>query len=283
MRVLLFTLILLFHFSLHAEELCQKWEGEKLGELDPKKIDESSGLVSSRTMPDVYWTHNDSSGEARIFAINKKGKLLGEFKIKGADAIDWEDIAIAPCNQLGDFFEDENNDCLFIGDLGNNTASRQNFTFYVIDEPLFEKDLDKPIKRKVSLKQQIDFEYDKKARNSEAFFVADHAIWIFDKGNATDLFKLKINKEKAEHQIKRKKIEHITGADITADSTQFILRNSKNAYLYKIEKNETIGDAFERKPIVIDLKNEKHGEAIAWDGDRFLTTNEGEHTRLRRY
>ncbi len=43
---------------------------ERLGTVAYEPIDELSGIVKSRTYPDVYWVHNDSGDEARIFAVD---------------------------------------------------------------------------------------------------------------------------------------------------------------------------------------------------------------------
>ena len=95
----------------------------KVERIDSRKIRESSGLVKSRTHPDVFWTHNDSGGEPRIFAITSRGEMLAEYEITGVEAIDWEDIAI----------DDSGN--LYIADFGNNLNRRTDLTIYRVPEP----------------------------------------------------------------------------------------------------------------------------------------------------
>src|SRR5690554_2695558 len=65
----------------------------QIGRIDHPPIRESSGLVASRRQPGVFWTHNDSGNPPAIYAIDRTGKLLGEWRI-GAINHDWEDIAL---------------------------------------------------------------------------------------------------------------------------------------------------------------------------------------------
>ncbi|GMV36145.1 MAG: hypothetical protein AMXMBFR61_06530 [Fimbriimonadales bacterium] len=106
-------------------------------------INEQSGIVKSRTYDDVYWVHNDSGDEARIFAIRSDGSVImpswvGDryyadqpaegkepypgIRLDAAHNLDWEDIAIE-------------GDTLYIGDVGNNGNARRDLGVYVLKEP----------------------------------------------------------------------------------------------------------------------------------------------------
>ncbi len=110
-----------------------------------KPINESSGLVKSRTFQDVFWTHNDSEDKARIFAIRRDGSIIksknslnnyGGIKITQAENVDWEEIAV----------DDAGN--LIIADSGNNDNLRKDLTIYFVKEPdPFEKSAAPPLKR----------------------------------------------------------------------------------------------------------------------------------------
>src|ERR1700741_3966146 len=67
-----------------------------IANIKEKSISESSGLVASRTTPGVYWTHNDSGDGPFIYAFDTRGNSRGIFRVTGAQARDWEDIAIGP-------------------------------------------------------------------------------------------------------------------------------------------------------------------------------------------
>ena len=105
-------------------------EFEVTGEFQPGVLDEISGVAVSRTQPGVLWAHNDSGHLPRVYATNLAGAILGGFRVRGAGAIDWEDIALGPCPEEGD-----DTNCLYIADTGDNDGRRRSGTIYIIPEP----------------------------------------------------------------------------------------------------------------------------------------------------
>ncbi len=91
-------------------------------------INESSGVAVSRSHPGVLWTHNDSGSDPLIFAMLHSGELIAVFDVTGAEAEDWEDIALGPCPEIS-------GDCLYIADTGNNRLRRRRVSLYIIPEP----------------------------------------------------------------------------------------------------------------------------------------------------
>ena len=100
----------------------------KIAEIKTGLITESSGLTASRTSPGAYWTHNDSGDGPFIYALNTRGESLAVFRVAGANARDWEDIAAGPGPQ-------RNRSYLYIGDIGDNSAKRSDIVVYRIPEP----------------------------------------------------------------------------------------------------------------------------------------------------
>src|SRR2546425_12140467 len=94
---------------------------ERIGTIDPE-IKECSGVVASRRFPDVFWVHSDGARE-HLYAINRKGAILTEFKVKGATFHDWEDITL-----------DANNN-LYAADTGDNNSKRPEVGVYQFPEP----------------------------------------------------------------------------------------------------------------------------------------------------
>lgn len=95
----------------------------RLGTLPVKAIPEASGLVRSRRYPDVFWTHNDSGGAAEIFAVHADGTLVRRVRIRGADNVDWEDLALDSQNRL------------IVADIGDNYRAHAEFVLYRFAEP----------------------------------------------------------------------------------------------------------------------------------------------------
>lgn len=94
---------------------------ERIGTIDPE-IKECSGVVMSHRFPEVFWVHSDGARE-HLYAINRKGAILSEFKVKGATFHDWEDITL-----------DTNNN-LYAADTGDNNSKRPEVGVYQFPEP----------------------------------------------------------------------------------------------------------------------------------------------------
>ena len=100
-----------------------------ISHLKSKMIDEMSGIAKSRKYKDTYWVHNDSGDSARIFAIQKSGKLIQPnqpnyegIKLEGSTNFDWEDIAI-------------DGNTIYVSDCGDNLNFRKDLCVYMFKEP----------------------------------------------------------------------------------------------------------------------------------------------------
>lgn len=100
----------------------------QLAVLKAKEVKESSGIAASRKVPGVYWTHNDSGDGPFIYAFDSRGKSKGAWRITGATAQDWEDIAAGPGPKAGTNY-------LYIGDIGDNQERRDEVIVYRVPEP----------------------------------------------------------------------------------------------------------------------------------------------------
>ncbi len=78
-------------------------------------VSESSGLVNLKGR---FFTHEDSGGEPFLYEIDTaNGTIIRNYKVKGAQNVDWEDLA------SDDRF-------LYIGDFGNNAGMRKDLCIY---------------------------------------------------------------------------------------------------------------------------------------------------------
>jgi hypothetical protein len=91
-----------------------------------QELPEASGLAASRRTPGLLWSHNDS-GEPVVFALNATGAVKDRVRVTGAQVEDWEAIAVGSCPQ---------GSCLYIADVGDNSANRRTITVYRITEPV---------------------------------------------------------------------------------------------------------------------------------------------------
>lgn len=89
---------------------------------DDRALDEVSGVAVVRSKPELLWMHNDSGDTARMFAVNRQGKIALTVNLQGAGALDWED-----CDAQGDQ--------VYAGDIGDNLLFRSNIQIYRFKEP----------------------------------------------------------------------------------------------------------------------------------------------------
>jgi hypothetical protein len=90
------------------------------------ELTESSGLAVSRVSPQHFWTHNDSGGEPKLFALNREGAFIGSIFLQDAEAVDWEDVAT---------FHYGGENWIMVADIGDNAAKRKSITLYFLREP----------------------------------------------------------------------------------------------------------------------------------------------------
>jgi len=90
---------------------------------DPR-ITESSGLVLSRNHDDLAYTVNDSGNDPVVYAVRvSSGELVGTTSIGGGELDDTEALSI------------DNTGTLWIADIGDNDAERDDIALYALPEP----------------------------------------------------------------------------------------------------------------------------------------------------
>jgi len=253
---------------------------EPFARIAPEAIDESSGIVRSRTYPDVYWTLNDSGGEATLYPITLDGEgvrtawaLENDAPYSGmavvdAQNIDWEDIAIDDAGHL------------IVGAFGNNQNHRRDLALYIVPEvhPNFAW--------KTRSLRRIDFHYpDQDAfppegRNfdCEALFHANGKYYLLTKHRADTRTKL-YRMDAADPDISNPLTllssfdigGMVTAADVSADGTRLLVLTYSAIWLFEVESGD---DYFAGDISMLPIKA-LQCEAIAWiDDESFVITNE---------
>jgi len=143
-----------------------------VGNLGTTDLTETSGIAISRKNPGVMWAHNDSGDGPYVFAMTLEGDYLGTALLDGATAVDWEDMTIGPCG------EDQ---CLYLGDHGDNGASRTDCAVYRVVEPEVDP-LDPFEEMTLSDWDYLPFTYPGGPRDAEALAVhPDGDVYVFSK------------------------------------------------------------------------------------------------------
>ena len=268
-------------------------------------IDESSGIVASRTTPGMYWTHNDSGDGPFIYALDDRGHSRGVWRVTGATAYDWEDIAAGPGPTSGTNY-------LYIGDIGDNGGNRSQIIVYRVPEPIITaaeegtKNAGSPAgqprwgtKSNPQLTEAAEIfrlRYPDGKHNAEALLVhpVTGKIYIITKiefGNP-GVYEADPAQSSAgvitltrvgELSVPTLFGGMITGGDISPDGLRVALCDYVQGYEIALPDGSTEFDRIWKQPLKpIALGQREQGEAIGYrlDGKALLATSEGRPTPL---
>lgn len=246
------------------------------GTLKNGALDEASGVAASRSHPDVFYAHNDSGGGARLFVMDGRGNDLGVVAVTGAAAVDWEDVAVGPCDA---------GSCVYIGDIGDNDVERSVYDLYRLPEP------NPPGGEKQLRAERFSFTYPDGPHNAETLLVhpTSGAVYVVTKvrrGAASVFaFPLPLASGAVLTHLGEITPPHgkaaLTGGDIHPHGKGVLLR-SKNRLFYYGLTGEDVAGALRAPPCVLPLAIEDQGEAVCWlaSGRGYLTVSEGAGSRV---
>jgi hypothetical protein len=247
-------------------------------------LDESSGLAASRAFPGVFWSHNDSGDGPYIYAFDRAGKGLGRWAVRGARAIDWEDIAIAPSRNGG--WQ------LYLGDIGNNVRARKEITVYRVAEP-------NPHESAGSTKpaEAIRLRYPDEAHDAECLMVHPKTgdLYIVTKARGSDsdtiVYKavapLRVTRPNLLRQVAildlpssplTLLVGRVTGGDISPDGQRVILCGYFSGWETRLPSGTKSFDAiWATRWEDVALGSRHQGESVCYrhDGWAVLATSEG--------
>ncbi|AGY57262.1 hypothetical protein [Gloeobacter kilaueensis] len=259
-------------FFLAIQVQAQPCRPQRVTRFPVPPLDEASGLV--RAGGNFWWTHNDSGDGPFLYAIDDAGKLLGKVSVAGATNVDWEDLAAGRC-------PDNGGRCLYIGDVGNNSLKRQDLAIYVVREPA-------PTATSAEVLLKLPVRFTDKPANTEALVYDDEGRQLLlvtkDYSGLGRVFTRSLDPQQANLQpvavldLSKREIADnlITGAALSPDGRQFMLRTYLTAFRWQRQSGEDWHKLFERQPVAIPLEREPQGEAIALptNGPDFYTTSE---------
>lgn len=247
-----------------------------IGQINDPQLTEMSGFAISLKNNGVIWTHNDSGSPAEIFALNKNREILGKVILTGADAEDWEDIAIGRCG---------NDECIYIADTGDNLKKRTNLKVYRFIEPKI--DVAVPFgEMAVSLFETFPFSYPDAKQDCEAIALnKEGELYLFTKDIAASLFKSKTFIYKFpvladgvfQTLISLGSIETginltsqapqyaVTAATIDRTGTRLLLRMYSYLWEFKITEGELFETIFTKPHTALTPGNELQGESVDYD------------------
>jgi len=234
---------------------------------------ENSGIVKSRTTENLFWLHNDSGDEPKIYPIRSDGddykisRYAGDLgvTIAGAINVDWEDIAV---DDLGN---------VIVADLGNNRNDRRDLVFYIIPEPAPSAGRTTFIRRYfVRYPEQSSFPAPKENFNfdCEGVFTINNTIYCFSKNRSNShatLYRLDDPQEGVQNMLMPMETidvgGQVVGADASIDGKRLVLITYQSIWLF--ERNR-LDESFFVGSIHYAPYKAKQVEAVCFADERTL-------------
>lgn len=253
----------------------------------PAFLNEVSGLAESPTNAGIFWVHNDSGDEPRVYAFNRAGAWLGRYTLAGATAVDWEDMAIGPAGDGRSY--------LYLADIGDNSAQRSSVRVYRVREPVVHTN-QSPVTETLSVVTRYDFTYPDGPRDAEGFMVdpltGDFYVVSKQESDGNRLYRSVSPSDQAPNTLERVgtfRTTGTTGADISPDGLQVLIRRYSStidpsspparaaSYWRRPDASMSLVTLLAQPGQTVRLVAEAQGEAIAFAADNrgFYTT--GEH------
>jgi hypothetical protein len=253
---------------------------------------EISGVAASRAHPGVLWAHNDSGGQPSVTALSDTGEDLGTYRVPGAEATDWEDMAAGPG-------PDPERDYLYVGDIGDNAEARETVQVHRVPEPeeapnggdgRFSEDVvltlrypTGPVDAEVLLVDPVtgDLAIVGKRQQSAPVFAADAAE--IAEGGEVELRQV-ATLDAAPTGAPPGPLGLVTGGDVSPDGSVVLLRTYLSVAAYARPEGEPLAAAFAGTPCAAPGAEETQGEALGFlaDGSAYVTISEGSAPPINR-
>jgi hypothetical protein len=233
-------------------------------------VPEASGLAVSRGHPGLIWTHNDSGNDAVLFALDASGAMRGRVRVPILMR-DWEDISSAPCGSVR-LRAGQIRDCLYLGDIGDNSVNRRRIQVLVVAEP-------DPGAAQTAHPEVFNVAYPDGAHNAEALFVTGGRLFIVTRDRVGTLYgsvaPLGEEREITLRRISALGLEAVTDAEASPDEISVAVRTAHEVVIYRTA--ELIdGGVKPRGRIPIDRLGEPQGEGVALgENGRLYLASEG--------
>lgn len=262
--------------SVVATQAQSAWFGGpfKVGTTPLSVLPEVSGMVASTLNPGILWLHNDSGDRPTLYAMTEKGDIRTQFTLGGASAIDWEDIAYGPGPVPGKTY-------LYAADIGDNQAKRKTVVVYRAEEPhLLETTQPRSLALNNVVSDAFTFRYPDGPRDAEALIIdpLTQDMYIISKRDKNS----RVYRAAAPHKpgttrtlefVTTLPMQLATGADISADGKNVILKNYLYVWHWTRNGKESLSALFRRPGTQVTYMPEIQGEAIC-----FTSTNDGYYT-----
>ena len=227
---------------------------EEVGVVEDIELTEASGLAVAGA---GLFAHNDSGGEARLYAMTPTGEALVSYDLD-VEAVDWEDMAASET-------------LLFVGDIGDNEETRETVSVHVAD-------IDDPsVFMTMTLDYPVESAYDANVLLHDPL---TDDLYVISKNGA-------LWRKPAPHlPDSETTLDFVAGldlegapiaGDISPDGTQIVVGTTTESVVYLRDGGESIDAAVLRPPCELDLPI---ADAVAFDEGGIYSVTEGENPPL---
>lgn len=239
---------------------CARWQLPRpVAVVDVAELDEVSGVAVSRRDPGILWLLEDSGGEAAVYAVDHGGRRRTKLIVDGVNNVDWEALATGPCG-------DET--CLYIGDIGDNLAARDDTAILRVTEPV----LDGAPELHVTA-EALPVRYPDGAQDAEALVVTPDGtpVILTKRNDGTTRVLLHDGSETLQSvgtidtSLNGDGLPTtVTSADLWPDGSHLFVRTYAGAWQFALPGHD-VRRAVEATGAVVPIPPEIQGEAVAYD------------------
>ena len=270
-------------------------KGVEQGLVDATTLSEASGLVASVINPGILWTHNDmgyqrnhggrGSGNGIIVASRDDGTIARTFLLEGADSLDYEDIAAGPGPVEGRHY-------LYVGDIGRARGHRDSIVVYRVAEPLVgntdavdgndDEKVDSDALISITEWDALTLFYPGVHQHNAESLIYDpltHHLYIISRDDGSVWRTERVWREEGDAAMKLVQVgtkrsqphRSVTGADISRDGREVLVKHYSSILYYCREPEEDLGMVLStREGIKVPYKREIRGESVAFAAQREL-------------
>lgn len=244
----------------------------RVGSVLHAPVKEASALVASRRHDGVLWTLCDSRNRAQLYAIDRSGRLLGEFEVEGGVNLDWESLSIDDAGRL------------YIADVGNNLRVPMRWVYQVAEpdvaqpeEPAETVDRDpEPVKGSVRVEKAFAYTFPGEPFDVEGTFIHGKSLYLVSKEREhAGLWSLPIAESgpvELTMVCELRDVDRATGADVSPDGSELMICTYTQVILYRLSVGAEGSLHPER---AADIPFRAGGvEGCCWSGDEMLLISE---------
>lgn len=256
---------------------CEAYEQvSQVGTVTDPALNEASGLVASHLNPGLWWTIADSGNPAYLYGIHEDGTVADLFFVSGAANVDWEDLALAPCQ--------ESCACLYIADIGDSELSREESVIYRVSEPVLGE-----TSRVTAASTPLRFVYEDGPHDSETLLVDPRTggIYIITKelGGLAYVYQFTPSEQLPGEgtsgeddapvytalrvgELSLGQVEgqwqHTSGGAFAPDGSRFAFRTEQLFYEFGLRTDQSVPEALAQLPLILTLPYTVQGEGMGY-------------------